>query len=142
MLSNAKILLSPLRFGAGLKGKFIEAMQVGTPSITTEIGAEGIAGSLPWPGKVLEKPEEIAEMAVDLYQNKTQWKKAQKAGSEIIATRFGKADFDDKFMNRIEFLKENLKKHREENFFGALLMHHSLQSTKYMAKWIEEKNKS
>lgn len=142
MLSNAKILLSPLRFGAGLKGKFIEAMQVGTPSITTEIGAEGIAGSLPWPGKVLEKPEEIAEMAVDLYQNKTQWKKAQKAGFEIIATRFGKADFADKFMNRIEFLKENLKKHREENFFGALLMHHSLQSTKYMAKWIEEKNKS
>lgn len=141
MLSRAKILLSPLRFGAGLKGKFIDAMQAGTPSITTSIGAEGIPGNLPWPGKVLEKQEEIAEAAVDLYQNKTSWEKAQQAGFELIAARFQKADFGEIFMNRIEFLKETLKEHRDKNFLGSLLMHHSLQSTKYMAKWIEEKNK-
>jgi hypothetical protein len=35
----------------------------------------------------------------------------------------------------------NLKQHRKNNFMGAMLQHHTLTSTKYMARWIEEKNK-
>jgi hypothetical protein len=27
------------------------------------------------------------------------------------------------------------------NFMGAMLQHHTLKSTKYMSRWIEEKNK-
>jgi len=41
-LGTAKILLAPLRFGAGIKGKVIEAFKYGTPVITTPIGGEGI----------------------------------------------------------------------------------------------------
>jgi hypothetical protein len=37
---------------------------------------------------------------------------------------------------------KNLENYRERNFIGSMLMHHFLQSTKYMAKWIEEKNKA
>ena len=33
VLINSKVLLAPLRFGAGIKGKLIEAMTTGTPSI-------------------------------------------------------------------------------------------------------------
>ena len=40
-LGTAKILLAPLRFGAGIKGKVIEAFKYGTPVITTPIGGEG-----------------------------------------------------------------------------------------------------
>jgi hypothetical protein len=32
----------PLRFGAGIKGKVLDAMQRGIPVATTSIGAEGI----------------------------------------------------------------------------------------------------
>ena len=32
----------PLRFGAGVKGKVLEAIQMGVPMVTTDIGAEGI----------------------------------------------------------------------------------------------------
>ncbi len=142
MLSRARILLSPLRFGAGLKGKFIDAMQVGTPCVTTKIGAEGIPGDLPWAGIISNTPEEIAEAAVKLYQDKIEWQRSQQAGFEIINNRFQKSGFDEVFMERIEWLRKNLKTHRNENFLGSMLMHHNLQSTKYMAKWIEEKNKS
>lgn len=141
MLSRARILLSPLRFGAGLKGKFIDAMQAGTPCVTTKTGAEGISGDLSWSGKIVESPKEIAEVAVDLYQNKSQWQKAQQAGFEIIKQRFQKKDFADVFMEQIEWLQKNLKHHRRENFLGSMLMHHTTQGTKYMAKWIEEKNR-
>ena len=39
---EAKMVVAPLRFGAGIKGKIIEAMQHGLPVITTDVGAEGI----------------------------------------------------------------------------------------------------
>ena len=39
---NCRISLVPLRYGAGIKGKVIEAMRYGTPVVTTPTGAEGI----------------------------------------------------------------------------------------------------
>ena len=44
VMKNARVCLAPLRFGAGLKGKFIDAMKNGTPAVTTAIGSEGISG--------------------------------------------------------------------------------------------------
>lgn len=40
--SNARLVIVPLRYGAGIKGKVIGAMAKGVPIITTSIGAEGI----------------------------------------------------------------------------------------------------
>lgn len=42
-LSRARLLLAPLRFGAGLKGKVADAWARGTPVVTTPIGGEGMA---------------------------------------------------------------------------------------------------
>ena len=39
---NTRLSLVPLRYGAGIKGKVIEAMRFGTPVVTTPTGAEGI----------------------------------------------------------------------------------------------------
>ena len=44
-LGEAKVLLSPLRFGAGIKGKIIESWKQGTPVVTTPIGSEGMMPS-------------------------------------------------------------------------------------------------
>lgn len=142
VFENARVVLAPLRFGAGLKGKFIEAMQAGTPSVTTMIGAEGIGGELPWSGEIANTPQEIADAAVVLFQNEKRWKKSQQFGWNIINQRFQKAVFAEKFMNRIKYVQTNLKKHRQQNFMGAMLMHHSMKSTKYMSLWIEEKNRT
>ena len=50
VVAKARVMLAPLRFGAGMKGKLLEAMQCGTPSVTTAIGAESMYGDLPWNG--------------------------------------------------------------------------------------------
>ena len=39
-------------------------------------------------------------------------------------------------------IAENLEKHRTQNITGQLIQHQTMASTKYMAKWIEEKNKA
>jgi len=44
-------------------------------------------------------------------------------------------------MNTIERLKERLNRHRLNNFIGQMLQYHTMQSTKFMSRWIEEKNK-
>ncbi|MFQ3206317.1 MAG: glycosyltransferase involved in cell wall biosynthesis [Glaciecola sp.] len=46
VIGNARVLLAPLNFGAGIKGKLVDAMQCKTPSVTTEMGAEGLLPSL------------------------------------------------------------------------------------------------
>lgn len=38
------MLLAPLRFGAGLKGKVVDAWAHGLPVCTTPVGAEGMFG--------------------------------------------------------------------------------------------------
>ena len=141
VISQARVLLAPLRFGAGLKGKLADAMKFGTPSLTTTIGAEGISGSKEWPGAVLDDPLQFANGAVEFYQNRQKWEKAQKLGYKIIKQKFDKKKYADDFLNRLTSLHENLRTHRQKNFTGSMLMHHYQQGNKYMSKWIEEKNK-
>ncbi|WP_396162073.1 glycosyltransferase family 4 protein [Flavobacterium sp.] len=138
--SKAKVLLAPIPYGAGLKGKLFEAMQLGLPSITTKMGAEAMNGNLDWNGFITTDEADFIEKAIELYTNKNVWETAQKKGYEIIEKRFKKELYETDFMNQVENLQENLKSHRNQNFLGQILQHQSLQSTKYMSKWIEAKN--
>ncbi|HEX9600102.1 MAG TPA: glycosyltransferase family 4 protein, partial [Mariniflexile sp.] len=57
MMQNVKVCLAPIRFGAGLKGKLMDAMQNGTPCVTTTVGAEGMFGDFEPNGFVEDEPE-------------------------------------------------------------------------------------
>jgi glycosyltransferase involved in cell wall biosynthesis len=142
VVQKSRIVLAPIRFGAGLKGKLVEAMQSGTPSVTTTIGAEAMNGDLPWNGFIIDNAEDFAKAAVELYQDKNLWNEAQIKGIEIINTRYLKDDFATDFMEMIFHLQSNLKSHRDNNFIGSMLQYHTMRSTKYMSKWIEAKNKN
>jgi len=140
VVKKARVVLAPIRFGAGAKGKLIEAMQCGTPSVTTAVGAESMNGTLPWNGIIADDTQEIADAAFKLYQNEALWQQAQGKGIEIINKRYSKELFEDDFINHLLSIQKSTQQHRLENFFGALLHHHTTASTKYMSKWIEEKN--
>jgi glycosyltransferase involved in cell wall biosynthesis len=141
VMQNARICLAPLRFGAGIKGKLVEAMQMGTPSITTQIGAEAMHGLLPWNGVITDNIETFIDAAVSLYEDKTNWLLMQKNGHEILQSRYQAQEWEPKLINRLQLqtkLKESLRK---KHFLGLMLRHHSLKSTQYMSQWIELKNK-
>ncbi len=72
-----------MRFGAGQKGKLIDAMLYGTPSITSTIGAEGMEDASKWNGFIEDTTQAFASKAIQLYQDKTLWLKAQKNGYDI-----------------------------------------------------------
>ena len=140
VVRNARIVLAPLRFGAGIKGKLTEAMICGTPSVTTEIGAEGMCDRFPWNGFVENDFSDFALISAELYRNKNLWKSYQLTGAEIINEIYDKEKLGVLFINQIKEIQENLEQHRTQNFLGNLLQHQTLQSTKYMSKWIEAKN--
>ncbi|WP_412467876.1 glycosyltransferase family 4 protein [Pedobacter sp. KLB.chiD] len=140
-IARHKILLAPIQFGAGVKGKFIDAMLTGTPSVTTTIGAEAMKGELPWNGVIEDDLDRFAERAAQLYQHEPEWHAAQQQGVQMINKRYASTAFADAFILKINELLSNLSKHRQNNFIGQILNHHTIQSTKYMSLWIEEKNK-
>lgn len=141
IISHSKVMLAPLRFGAGLKGKLFDAMVSGTPSVTTNIGSEGISDSKNWSGAVSDDPQMFANEAVNLFINKIDWLNAQKTGEIIIKNGFLLKDHVPSFMQKLKDLIENISAHRKKQFIGSMLMHHTMASSKYMSKWIEEKAK-
>ena len=141
VIGNARVLLAPLRFGAGLKGKLLDAMQCGTPNVTSSIGAEAMHAELPWSGFIADDAAEFAEKAIELYQDKRLWTEAQQNGSIILKGIFDAGLHSEVFIERIKVIQKNLRKHRSSNFMGQMLQHHTMRSAQYMSKWIEAKNK-
>lgn len=141
IVKNAKVVLAPIRFGAGLKGKLLEAMQCGTPSATTSVGSEAMHGGLPWNGCIEDDAVEFAKKAIALYQNENLWKQSQKTGIEIINKCYQKSNYSNELISLVNSLLIDSKSHRLHNFMGNLLQHHAFKSTMYMSKWIEAKNK-
>jgi len=141
VMGNARVSLAPLRFGAGIKGKIIDAMVCGTPTVTTPVGAEAMHGELPFPGAVANTAAHLAAEAVRLYEEPAAWAQAQHTGFDILRARFGHEQHCTALIQRINTLRQHLTEHRTANFTGAMLRHHQHKSTQYMAQWIEAKNR-
>ena len=143
VMSDARVCLAPLRFGAGIKGKLAEAMLCGTPSVTTDIGAEGMnqGQQLPWPGIIANSADDLVAAAVALYSDQTLWNEAQAQGLVNINTMFDRATLEAALTQRVNRLLQNMDQHRLENFMGNLLWQQQYRSTEFMSRWIEVKSK-
>ncbi|SHJ01085.1 Glycosyltransferase involved in cell wall bisynthesis [Arenibacter nanhaiticus] len=140
VIGRARVNLAPLNFGAGIKGKLIDGMRFGTPSVTTTIGAEGMHPGYDWNGLIADDALSFANAAVALYREKAIWENARKNGVEIVNQLYNTDILEDRFYSRIEEVQHRLSDFRAKNFIGEMLMHHTMAGTKYMSKWIEAKN--
>ena len=142
VMSAARVCLAPLRFGAGIKGKIVDAMICGTPNVTTPIGAEAMHGQGPWPGAVTRTAREFADCAVQLYKDQAQWSNAQTVGLELLAERYQVHTHGPALIAQLKYCQQHLATLRRDNFTGSMLRHHQHKSTQYMAQWIEAKNQT
>ncbi|WP_367371622.1 glycosyltransferase [Pseudomonas lini] len=142
VMSAARVCLAPLRFGAGIKGKIVDAMLCGTPNVTTPIGAEAMHGEQPWPGAVTRTAREFADCAVQLYTDKVCWMKAQENGQSLLANRYQQSVHGAALIEKLLYSQQHLAHIRRDNFTGGMLRHHQHKSTQYMAQWIEAKNRN
>ncbi|WP_245980683.1 glycosyltransferase [Sinobacterium caligoides] len=140
VVSDSRVLLAPLRFGAGQKGKLVEAMQCGTPSVTTSVGAEAMASLEGWPGAVCDDWQDFADAAVALYRGEG-WQQSRLRGRALLSDRYDAQQLGDALMAKVTELAASIEQHRQSNFIGLMLRHHHHKSTQYMAQWIEAKNR-
>ena len=139
VISKARILLAPIPFGAGQKGKFIDAMQAGTPIATTSVGAEGMFSDV-IPGIIEDNENIFISKTIELYQKESLWQNAQENGFQILNKKFDKNLFEEEFNQKITEVQSNLSQHRKQNFIGQILKSNATNALKYMSLWIEAKN--
>lgn len=140
-LLQRRVLLAPLRFGAGIKGKIIDSWGYRLPVVTTTIGAEGmsIASDEGWGGCVVSNEDEFVEAAVNLYTTKEFWEYSQRKGVELLNTLFNKEQNLQIIDEAISDAMINLQQRRKRDITGQLMWHQSNRSTEYFSKWIELK---
>ncbi|MBB1148600.1 glycosyltransferase [Myroides sp. NP-2] len=141
VIGQARVLLAPIAFGAGIKGKFIDGMRVGTPNVTTPVGIEAMAEVEEWPGFVAEEVDQLVEKAIELYQTEAVWQEKQLKGIELIRKKYNKTACIQAFKSKLIGIDTTIDAYRKSHFLHEVFKYHSAQSTKYMALWIEEKNK-
>lgn len=139
-LKKYRVLLAPIPFGAGLKGKFIDALFAGIPSISSKVGAEAMFQDQEWPGYIADKTEEIVDKAVSLYQNQRAWESAAKRSQQILTSLID-PNWGKDLTHALEKIQQNLESHRRKNMIGQILWSNQFLSSKYLSQWIEEKNR-
>lgn len=138
-MKNYRVLVAPIPFGAGLKGKFIDGFRNGLLNVTTKVGAEGMNTEL-WGGLIAVNEEDFIDKTVLLYEDETLWKQLQEKGKQLVNEEFSIKKWNGILKNRLEEILKNSAKHRSDLFVQKILWQNSLQATKYMSLWIETKN--
>jgi GT2 family glycosyltransferase/ubiquinone/menaquinone biosynthesis C-methylase UbiE len=84
---HARVVVAPLRYGGGIKGKVIEAMYFGVPCVTTCAGAQGLARA----GAFLpstDDPAAFAELVLGLLQDDAQWRRISAEAQAFVRANF------------------------------------------------------
>ncbi len=85
--NGSRVFVSPLRYGAGLKGKVGQAMSYGLPVVTTSIGAEGFVYEDEPPFIIADDPDAFADAVVRLYTDRNLWMKYADRGKRYIKSK-------------------------------------------------------
>lgn len=98
--SRSKLVVAPLRYGAGVKGKIIDALYYGMPIVTTTIGSEGIqnANNIM---KIADDASAFADNVIELYNNEERLKYfsdlAQDACQKYFSINYAKSQINNFF---------------------------------------------
>jgi len=85
--AHARVAVVPLRYGAGVKNKVVEALQQGLPLVTTTVGVQGLPG-IEQACVVGDDPATLAEGMCSLLDDAADWRKRSLAGVEYIVRHF------------------------------------------------------
>ena len=91
---TARVAAVPLRYGAGVKLKVVEALREGLPLVTTWIGAQGVPG-LGSVAEIHDEPQPFADAVCRLLTDGIAWAEQSTAQVEYAATHYSEAAFRD-----------------------------------------------
>jgi glycosyltransferase involved in cell wall biosynthesis len=90
LYNKAKVIVAPLRIGAGVKGKVVESLRMGVPVVTTSIGVQGLPGYED-AISVADDPTDFAKAVLDLLQDEALWQRRRDAGLKYYRENFSES---------------------------------------------------
>ncbi|MFY0670308.1 MAG: glycosyltransferase [Alteromonas stellipolaris] len=85
---NHRVFVAPLLSGAGIKGKVLESMAYGLPTVLTDVAAEGTGLTHGISTLIAEKTEEWVDAIVQLYDDKVLWHKFAENQLTLVESNF------------------------------------------------------
>jgi O-antigen biosynthesis protein len=136
VLLRKRVMLSPLRFGAGIKGKHVDAWKSGLPVVTTRIGSEGMVeddklGT--FGGIVASRDDEFIQAACTLYTDEQQWTLSMSLARDLCDRQCGWELVGRELSNVVR----DCHTRRNRDYTRNLLWHQSARSTEYFSRYIE-----
>jgi O-antigen biosynthesis protein len=98
--ARARIAMVPLRMGAGVKSKVVEALREGLPLVTTQVGAQGLPG-IEKCVAIADEARALADAAVKLLRDDALWGEASRRQVEYARAHFSRAAFRRSFLEAI-----------------------------------------
>lgn len=89
--ADARVVIAPLRAGAGMKGKVGEAMSLGVPVVTTSVGAEGFGGTHGRHYLVADDADRLVDEIARLFGDPDLWNELSSNGRQLIEDHFSTA---------------------------------------------------
>ncbi|MDZ7785049.1 MAG: glycosyltransferase [Halioglobus sp.] len=88
VFENARVFVSPLLHGAGVKGKIGQSFSYGLPVVTTSIGAEGMSLGDGHNALIADSESAFAEKVIALHSDRSLWQKLSTNGRQVIREQF------------------------------------------------------
>ena len=85
-----RVMVAPLRYGAGYKGKVAMSLSHGVPAVLTSIAAEGMGLVDGSDVLVADEPRAFARSVVQLYRDRALWESMSRRGLEFAKERFSR----------------------------------------------------
>lgn len=87
-IRKTEIFLSPISYGTGIKTKIVEAMSMGMPIVTNNVGVEGIAANSGKEIIIADEYKDIAEAVDELFENPIKREQIGKLAQEFAYKNF------------------------------------------------------
>lgn len=85
LLARAAVVVAPVRFGAGIQNKVLEAMALGKPIVGTSLAFQGISGGQDGEHFIVsDSPQDMAEKIVDLLQDRHQGQELGRRAKALV----------------------------------------------------------
>lgn len=114
LFNRVRVFIAPLRYGSGMKGKIGLSFSYGVPTVTTEIGAEGMRLRSGQEALIADDPQEFAAAIAKVYRDRELWRRLSDNGYKHIEEHFSP-----------EIVNEQLAKVLGELGHGAVMFEQS-----------------
>jgi len=85
LLERSRLMVAPLRFGAGMKGKVTQCLAAGLPVVTSTVGAEGLDVTDGENIMIADEVAALAERIVRINRDDALWSRISASGQEVVA---------------------------------------------------------